>query len=129
MAFLDDDGKILVGKNVSDAFDWLIDVAGGFFDAIESILSATIDVVLAVLQFPPAYLMVLIFAALTWVIQRDWKRVVVVALCFLFVINQGYWDETMETLTLVLSSCVLCMGVGVPIGIAAAHRPRLYAAL
>ena len=32
----------------------------------------------------------------------------------------------MQSLTLVLSACVVCMGVGVPIGIAAAHRPRLY---
>nr|MDJ0827209.1 ABC transporter permease subunit [Rhodobacter sp.] len=31
-----------------------------------------------------------------------------------------------ESLTLVLSACVVCMAVGVPIGIAAAHRPRLY---
>ena len=45
---------------------------------------------------------------------------------FLFILNQGYWEETTESLTLVLSACVVCMGVGVPIGIAAAHRPRLY---
>jgi glycine betaine/proline transport system permease protein len=47
----------------------------------------------------------------------------------LFIINQGYWEETTESLTLVLSACVVCMGLGVPIGIAAAHRPRLYAAM
>jgi glycine betaine/proline transport system permease protein len=52
-----------------------------------------------------------------------------VAFGLLFVINQGYWEETTESLTLVLSSCVLCMAIGVPIGIAAAHRPWLYAAL
>jgi glycine betaine/proline transport system permease protein len=53
--------------------------------------------------------------------------VVIVALAFLFVLNQGYWEETTESLTLVLSSCLVCMAAGVPIGIAAAHRPRLYA--
>ncbi len=45
----------------------------------------------------------------------------------LFVINQGYWEEVTESLTLVLSACVVCMAVGVPVGIAAAHRPRLHA--
>jgi glycine betaine/proline transport system permease protein len=35
----------------------------------------------------------------------------------------------METLTLVLSSCILCMGLGVPTGIVAAHHPRFYTAL
>ncbi len=45
---------------------------------------------------------------------------------FLFILNQGYWEETTESLTLVLSSCVVCMGLGVPIGICAAHRPKAY---
>jgi len=45
----------------------------------------------------------------------------------LFILNQGYWDETTDTLTLVLSSCIVCMGLGVPIGIWLAHRPRVYA--
>jgi glycine betaine/proline transport system permease protein len=55
--------------------------------------------------------------------------VVLTILGFLFILNQGYWDRTLETLTLVLSSCVLCMAIGVPLGIAAAHRPTLYAAM
>ena len=46
---------------------------------------------------------------------------------FAYILNQGYWEETTETLTLVLSSVIVCMGFGVPIGIACAHRPRLYA--
>ena len=49
-----------------------------------------------------------------------------VALSFLFIVNQGYWERTTETLTLVLSACIVCMAVGVPIGIAVAHRPKLY---
>jgi glycine betaine/proline transport system permease protein len=69
------------------------------------------------------------FAALAWVLQRSWSAVAVVVLGFLFVLNQGYWQETTETLTLVLSSVVVCMGIGVPLGIAAAHRPKLYAAM
>jgi glycine betaine/proline transport system permease protein len=65
--------------------------------------------------------------ALTWALQRSWKTCLLVALGFLFILNQGYWKTT-ESLTLVLSACVVCMGLGVPVGIAAAaHRPRLYA--
>ena len=65
--------------------------------------------------------------ALTWVLQRSWKTCLLILAGFLFILNQGYWEETTESLTLVLSACVVCMAVGVPIGIAAAHRPRLYA--
>lgn len=48
---------------------------------------------------------------------------------FLFILNQGYWEDTTETLALVMTSCLICMGAGVPIGIYAAHRPRLYSLL
>jgi glycine betaine/proline transport system permease protein len=68
----------------------------------------------------------LTFVGLTWVLQRSWKTCLLVLLGFLFILNQGYWKPVTESLTLVLSACVVCMAVGVPIGIAAAHRPRLY---
>ena len=40
---------------------------------------------------------------------------------FLFILDQGYWRETAESLTLVLTACLVCMAIGVPIGLAAAH--------
>jgi len=45
------------------------------------------------------------------------------------VINLGYWEETTETLALVVVATATCMLIGVPVGIAAAHRPWLYAML
>jgi glycine betaine/proline transport system permease protein len=78
------------------------------------------------LQTPHPLVIVGLFVALTYYLQRSWKVSLFVALGFLFIINQGYWEETTESLTLVLSACVVCMGVGVPIGIAVAHRPKLY---
>ena len=47
----------------------------------------------------------------------------------LLIMNQGYWAETVETLALVIFATGLCMLIGVPIGIAAAHRPWLYTAI
>ncbi|NRP14272.1 Glycine betaine transport system permease protein OpuAB [Aliiroseovarius sp. xm-d-517] len=44
-------------------------------------------------------------------------------------LNQGYWEETTESLTLIVFAVIFCMGVGVPIGIYAAHRPRFFKAI
>jgi glycine betaine/proline transport system permease protein len=85
-----------------------------------------IDGILWVLQTPHPLLVVAAFVAMTWVLQRSWKTCLLVALGFLFILNQGYWRATTESLTLVLSACVVCMGLGVPVGIWAAHRPRIY---
>ena len=121
------DNKIPVGKIAGDGFDWLERNGAFFFDALSDTLEAMIDGFLWLLQTPHPLIVVAVFVALTYYLQRSWKVALFVALGFLFIINQDYWEETTESLTLVLSACVVCMGVGVPIGIAVAHRPRLYA--
>ncbi|TYB83093.1 choline ABC transporter permease subunit [Maritimibacter fusiformis] len=120
------DTKIPVGKTARHVFDWLQDIGGPFFDWLAWVMEGLIDAILWVLQTPHPLVVVAAFAALTFVLQRNWKTSLLVVVGFLFILNQGYWEETTESLTLVLSSCVVCMSVGVPIGIVAAHRPRLY---
>jgi glycine betaine/proline transport system permease protein len=120
-------GKIPVGKWASDFFDFLQDDFGWFFEGLSDLMSALIDGLLWVLQSPPAFVIIAIAVGLTWALQRSLMTCAIVLAGFMFVVNQGYWDPMTESLTLVLSSCIVCMAVGVPIGIAAAHRPRLYA--
>lgn len=121
------DNKIPVGDVAEAGFDWLEKRGRVFFDGLADAMEALIDGILWLLQTPHPLIVIAAFVALTWVMQRSWKPCVLIALGFLFILNQDYWEETTESLTLVLSACVVCMGVGVPIGIAAAHRPRLYA--
>jgi glycine betaine/proline transport system permease protein len=143
--------KIPVGDWSKVVFDWMKTHMGPIFDFISWVLEGLIGAILAVLQQPPntgwiralkkdeiAYLypaalhpfvVIAAFVALTWALQRNWKLCLGVALGFLFIVNQGYWKETTESLTLILAACMVCMGLGVPIGIGVAHRPRLYAAL
>ena len=118
--------KIPVGREAGRAFDWLTLHASNFFDALATGLEGLIDGVQWVLLTPHPFVIILAFAALAHFLQRSWPTTLGVVAGFLFIINQGYWEETMESLTLVLTSCVFCMGIGVPIGIALAHRPRLY---
>ena len=118
--------KIPVGKAAERFFDWLQLHGAGFFDALSIALETLIDAILWVLQTPHPLFIVAILVALTWLSRRSVLTSVMVGLGLLFVINQGYWEETTESLTLVLSACVVCMAVGVPIGIAMAHRPKLY---
>ena len=121
------DNKIPVGSWAATVFDWLQDNGAVFFDALSDSLEALIDGVLWCLQTPHPLIIVAFFVAITWALQRSWRTCLLVAAGFLFILNQDYWEETTESLTLVLASCIVCMAVGVPIGIAAAHRPRLYA--
>jgi glycine betaine/proline transport system permease protein len=123
------DYKIPVGKAAKSVFDWMNDNLGGLFDAISAVMEAMIDGILWVLQTPHPLIIIAFFLTLTWFLQKNWKVCLGALLGFLFILNQGYWEETTESLTLILSACVVCMGLGVPIGIAVAHRPRLYRAM
>lgn len=119
--------KIPVGRTAKQVFDGLQQRAAPVFDAISDGLSAMIAGILWLLQTPHPLVIIGLFIGLTWVLQRSWKSCLLVLVGFLFILNQGYWKPVTESLTLVLSACMVCMSVGVPIGIAAAHRPRLYA--
>ena len=121
------DNKIPVGRTAKAAFDWLNAHAAPLFNTVSDAMDALIDAVLGVLEAPHPFLFIAIAMGLAYGLQRRWGVVAMVGLGLLFVLNQGYWEETLQSLTLVLSACIVCMAVGVPLGIAAAHRPRLYA--
>ncbi len=123
------DTKIPVGKTAKRFFDWLQEAGAPFFDWLSWVLEALINAILWVFQTPHPLIVIAVITAITWGLQRNWKTCLMVVLGFLFILNQGYWDETTESLTLVLSACLVCMGLGVPAGIALAHRPRLFRAV
>ena len=120
------DAKIPVGRSVADGFLWLQDSFVGFFDGVEYGLRQAITTLASALTTPHPLILIAVFAAIAWALQRRLAPVLIVTGCALFALNQGYWFLTMQTLTLVLGSCVVCMGIGVPLGIFSAHHPRFY---
>ncbi|HEU0221585.1 MAG TPA: choline ABC transporter permease subunit [Paracoccaceae bacterium] len=121
--------KIPLGPWMKAAFDWLNVNAAGFFDAISMGLQSVVDLVLYLLSAPPPLVIVALLILLTWALQRSWGACLLTLLGSLYILNQGYWTQTLETLTLVFLSCVLSMLIAVPIGIIGAHRPAFYRAL
>ena len=123
------DYKIPLGAWANTVFVWLKSNFSIFFNALADFLEALINGFLWLLQAPNPLVIIALFVGLAWVLQRNWRICVGVAIGFLFVLNQGYWKETTESLTLILSSGAVCMAIGVPLGIACAHSARLNAAL
>ena len=119
--------KLPVGKAAEAVVDFLTAHATPFFDAIAAALGGLINALLWVLQAPPPLVVVALAAAATHAVHRNKGLTLFVAAGLLLIINQNYWEQTTNTLALVLASAALCMAAGVPLGIAAAHRPWLYA--
>ncbi len=121
--------KLPVGDTIARGID-VIKVHGAvFFRAASAVIVTAVDGLNKGLKAVPAPLLVLLFAFAAWLVRRSWGLPLFVVLALLFIINQGYWEETLETLSLVTLSVLVSTLIGVPIGIAAAHRPRFYEAL
>ncbi len=121
--------KIPLGKWMRGGVDWLTTHAAGFFDAISDGLGFLIDGLVDLMEAVPPLLLLLLFAAVVLLAHRSLRQPLLVLAAGLLILNLGYWKETVETLALVGMSTVVCMLVGVPVGIAAAHRPWLYQAI
>lgn len=118
--------KIPIGRWGKAFFDFLTDnfnfVLRGFATGLNSILDGAVD---GLLVLPPI-LVVALIAGLAWYLQRSKALAIGVALGLLFIINQGLWKQTVETLVLVVAASAASMAIGVPLGIWAAHKPKVY---
>jgi glycine betaine/proline transport system substrate-binding protein len=121
--------KLPVGAAIALGIDTLKRHGASGFDAVTSTVGGAIGAVYQLLRLVPPLLLILAIAALAWRMQRSWGLAVFVLLALLLILNQGYWPQTLETLALVLVATLLATGIGVPLGIAAAHRPALAALL
>lgn len=117
--------KIPVGEVASNAVDWIRDHCQGGFDVISEAIGSCADGFTNLLTSVPPVLFVAVLTIGVWFWKRAIGTCVLVALGLLFIINQGYWQETMATLSLIFFATFTCMLIGVPIGIASAHRPWL----
>ena len=118
--------KIPIGRSGKSFFDFLTSNFEWFFDSIADGLSFVLESLIAFMLWLPASVVIVLIAALAWYLQKSWKLAIAVAIGLLYIVNQGLWKETVETLVLVVAAAAASMAIGVPIGIWAAHNERAY---
>jgi glycine betaine/proline transport system permease protein len=123
------ENKIPLGNWLKTFVDFLTEHGQSVFDFISLVLGGLIDGLTAGLLFVPPLLLIALFALGAWLMHRSIGLVIFILAALLLVANLGYWQATIETLSLVICATLVCVVLGVPIGIAAAHRPWLYTAI
>ena len=121
--------KIPVGQTIAQGIQYAQIHWQPLFTGISAAVSGAVNGVHALLRALPSWLIVILAAGLGWLLHRSLSLVAFVAVALLFIMNQGYWAATIETIALVLVASATATVIGVPLGIAAAHRPRLHAAM
>ncbi len=121
--------KIPVGKWGKGLIDFIVTYFQWLFDALKISLNFVVEGATAGLLMLPPVLLAVLIAAFAWWLQKSWKLALGVFVGLLFILNQGLWKETVQTLVLVTGATALSMGIGVPLGIWAAHKPRVWRVL
>lgn len=123
------ENKLPLGSWIKQFVEFLLDHGTWFFDAFAETMEFVIESFVDVMLWVHPLVMITIFAAIGFAIHKSLKLLFLITGSLLLVINLGYWEEAIQTLGLVLFATLVSVMVGVPVGIAAAHRPRLYSAI
>jgi glycine betaine/proline transport system permease protein len=113
------DPDIDVAGPVNDFVDWFVDTFDVVLDGIKAGLGGLYDGLLAVLEAPPFWVLVVLFALIGLVV-RSWPFAVFTAAGFYLIAAMGQWDAAMQTLSLVLIASAVATVLAIPLGIWAA---------
>ncbi|MFJ8353692.1 ABC transporter permease [Bacillus paramycoides] len=116
--------RIPLGDWVDTFVASLYDHFEGLFRGFSYIIGGFVDLLTNFLTIIPAVLMIIILCFLIWYTTRKLSLVIFTLIGLLFILNINYWAQTMQTLSLVLTSVIISIIVGIPIGILASQNER-----
>ncbi|RRS00346.1 ABC transporter permease [Glycomyces terrestris] len=99
---------------------WAREAWSAGFDAVDAGLEFLYTHLADGLLWLPSGVMVLLFAAAAWA-AKGWKLGVGIGLGMFVVAWTPYWEETMQTLAMVLVAAAIAIALAIPLGIAAAE--------
>ena len=116
--------KIPIGKWVEAIEKWLGGDAGPVFQGIKAFIGTIVNGLADGFNAVPPLLLIVLFTGLAYWIGRT--RIAVFTLLGLYLVyNLGYWENTMETLALVLTASIISIVIGIPLGIACARSDKV----
>jgi glycine betaine/proline transport system permease protein len=122
------DGSLPVESWINDGLGWVVQNFRPFFQAVRLPIDTVLDGVQGALAAMPALAMIVLVALLAW--QFAGRAIAIgTAIALLMIAMLGIWPEAMVTLSLVLTSLVFCMAIGLPLGVLLASSDRAQRAM
>jgi len=116
--------RIPLGEWVDSFVASLYEHFEGLFRGFSYIIGGFVALLTNFLTIIPAILMIIILCFFIWYTTRKLSLVIFTLIGLLFILNINYWAQTMQTLALVLTSVIISIIVGIPIGILASQNER-----
>lgn len=117
------DGSLPLEAWINQGLTWVIDNFRPFFQSVRVPIDSTLTSIEGLLIGTPMLAMIGVLGLLAW--QFAGRGIALGAVVSLLLVGMlGIWSEAMVTLSLVLTSLVFCVALGLPLGIALASSDR-----
>ncbi len=109
-----DNGFREFSREYGEALEYIFDPLLQFLIWLERLMFVT-----------PWPIIILVVALFAWVGSRSIGVVIGSILCFLAIGYLGMWKDTMSTLAIISAATLICIGIGIPIGVLMSRSDRI----
>ena len=117
-----------VGDVVEGGVDWVRNNLEGPLDGFAAGVGFLAEGLESMLLFLPDWVLGPIIIAFAWW-RVGWRFGAFTALAMLLIAAMGLWQETMQTLALVIGASIIALAAGLPLGVAMARRDGVAAVI
>lgn len=105
-----------IGEGFEHLINWLTEHLSTVFDAMSNGISGFLSGIESFLLLFHPLILIVVFAAIAWFTAK-YGIAIFTLIGFLLIWNMGFWEATIETLALVLTSVVIALIIAIPVGI------------
>ena len=119
-----------VGEAVEVIVEWIDDTFGWLLDWITTVMDMLVSGFQDGMAAVPPLILIVIFALIAWILTKKNIKIALLTLFgLLFIYLLDLWAETILTLALVITSAVVTLAIGIPLGILASRSQAVDTAL
>lgn len=120
--------RLPLGDWVKAALDWFQSNFQWLLDFFTLVFKGSVEGLVDALTAIPYPVLIIVFALIGWLV-RSWKLAVGTVLGFLLIVFMGFWENSIQTLSMVIVATLVSVVIAVPLGILAARNDRFSAAI
>lgn len=118
--------RIPIGEIVNAIVDWMVMYLAPVFDGVRQVIGYLLNQTEALLLSLPWPVVIAFFALILWR-TAGWKAALIAVVGLYLIGGMELWERAMGTLALMITSVILAVGVGVPLGVLCAYSDRVLA--
>ncbi|PIE54577.1 MAG: choline ABC transporter permease subunit [Dethiosulfovibrio peptidovorans] len=113
-----------VAPYVNEGVNWLLDRFAPAFDSISSVISSILSGIQGGLNAVPWWIYIVLVALAVWKTTGKIRSALILALLTVCIGLFGLWALALETLSIIVTSVLIALVLGIPLGILIAEFPR-----